>query len=430
MYLSGKKIAYSVTKESPGFFEGKSVTDTYSVSRTRFKHFGTLMNQIESTTTYTDDKGNKIFERITAKNSDGTFAKTEIRYLPGKIDFKTETKDGKTEKVLDIPKDLPFDISPIDLFCADPDDKEHVYEYYSFNAETVEIIKNKDTVKYAGDEEITVCGKKYDCAVIESRDKNNLLTKNYISGGEVLKVDMVDESMVAVKDTADAAKNFDEYDIMEDSKISTNLEVEDPEAVVSLKGKIIYSTGKEEPFNIKSVIFDPEKSLPYPIKAQEEYLKATTVIDCGNPEIIAFAKKAAEGAKNSYEACDKLKSAVYDLMDFTESGVELQKASDILKNKKGVCRHASLLYTALVRSLGIPCRQIYGVAYIADSKEFGGHAWAECYVGQWVPFDPTWNSDFVDATHIPVAEYEKGDFMTIFGMEIEVEEAEVSEDEE
>ena len=51
-------------------------------------------------------------------------------------------------------------------------------------------------------------------------------------------------------------------------------------------------------------------------------------------------------------------------------------------------------------------------------------------MGQWVPFDPTWNSDFVDATHIPVAEYEKGDFMTIFGMEIEVEEAEVSEDEE
>jgi hypothetical protein len=41
------------------------------------------------------------------------------------------------------------------------------------------------------------------------------------------------------------------------------------------------------------------------------------------------------------------------------------------------------------------------------------HAWVESYVGEWVAFDATLKSDFVDATHIKLAE---GDATNMFEM--------------
>ena len=35
-----------------------------------------------------------------------------------------------------------------------------------------------------------------------------------------------------------------------------------------------------------------------------------------------------------------------------------------------------------------------------SGNSFGGHAWVEVWVGKWVELDPTWGTDFVDATHI------------------------------
>ena len=52
----------------------------------------------------------------------------------------------------------------------------------------------------------------------------------------------------------------------------------------------------------------------------------------------------------------------------------------------------------MARSLGLPARLVSGLAYSGAS--FGGHAWVEVYVGEWIELDPTWGTNFVDATHI------------------------------
>ncbi len=41
---------------------------------------------------------------------------------------------------------------------------------------------------------------------------------------------------------------------------------------------------------------------------------------------------------------------------------------------------------------------VSGLAYSGNS--FGGHAWVEVWAGKWIELDPTWGTDFVDATHI------------------------------
>jgi len=83
----------------------------------------------------------------------------------------------------------------------------------------------------------------------------------------------------------------------------------------------------------------------------------------------------------------------------------------VIKSKRGVCRDYGILFAALARSAGIPSRIAAGLLYTDGA--FYYHVWTECYVGEWVPFDATLPTDFVDATHIKLAE---GDAPTMFGL--------------
>ncbi len=77
----------------------------------------------------------------------------------------------------------------------------------------------------------------------------------------------------------------------------------------------------------------------------------------------------------------------------------------------GVCRDYAILFAALARNRGIPAKVVAGLTCVDGS--FYYHAWVECFVGEWVPFDATLPTDFVDATHIKLAE---GDATSMFGM--------------
>jgi transglutaminase-like putative cysteine protease len=115
--------------------------------------------------------------------------------------------------------------------------------------------------------------------------------------------------------------------------------------------------------------------------------------------------------KNAYLMCSALRKWVHGHLEVTgEIGIT-RPASDVLKSNKGVCRDTAILLGAMARSLGIPAKIATGLVYSGDA--FYYHAWTECYVGQWVPFDGTLDGDFVDATHIKLAE---GDATTMFSV--------------
>jgi len=87
----------------------------------------------------------------------------------------------------------------------------------------------------------------------------------------------------------------------------------------------------------------------------------------------------------------------------------IRTSTDILRSKSGVCRDYAVLYAALARAAGIPTKIATGLMYFRDA--FYYHAWAESFVGEWIPMDPTLSTDFVDATHIKLAE---GDATAMF----------------
>ncbi len=423
-YLLGKKIAYSILKIDPDYLNGKPVVNEYLVSLVRFEMLGVKMGAFDSATTYRDEDGKVLRVVNRSEQSGGGYTLTEADFTDSEVKCKVTTKDGESEHVLPIPDDKPFGIDVVSLYLKEKNKTEKVYEYNDFNPLKAEITAKRDTLSYLGKEEIRICGENLLCDKVKSVGKNGDETINYVYDGKPVRTESQAGTLVIVKEPMESRKNFDEtLDLMKESFSESDTELGTPfditEMTFVIRDKI---TGSEETKTTKAVIFDPEKSVNYPVEGKKfrEYLKKTTLLDIDNPEIIDFAKKATEGAATAYEACEKLREAVHNHMIFEDSGIQFQRAGDILKNKRGVCRHTALLYTALARSLGIPCRQVDGLAYMPGTKAFGGHAWVECYVGEWVPFDPTWNTPFVDATHIPLGHDDKDLSVSIFNYEIKV----------
>ena len=132
-----------------------------------------------------------------------------------------------------------------------------------------------------------------------------------------------------------------------------------------------------------------------------------------NPELAAFLKATGEIASDDKNVMDQARQIAGDdrdawsvarkLADWTHKNLQWKSvaragAAETLATREADCSEFSQLYVSMARSLGLPARIVSGLAHSGNS--FGGHAWVEVWVGEWVELDPTWGTDFVDATHI------------------------------
>jgi hypothetical protein len=146
------------------------------------------------------------------------------------------------------------------------------------------------------------------------------------------------------------------------------------------------------------------KGVPF-VNATEEDIKknlaATIDIPANHPAVINLAQNAVDGADTTFQKVTRLVEFVQQYIedDYTANPLTLM---DIIEKRKGDCSEHAKLYTAMARALGIPCRTVGGLVYLGDdSQAFGLHAWNEVVMGGvWVPVDPTWGQNAIDATHI------------------------------
>jgi len=150
------------------------------------------------------------------------------------------------------------------------------------------------------------------------------------------------------------------------------------------------------------------KEVSFPVEnideSVAEYLEEGNYIDI-NEDIEEKAEEIIQGEDDLYVAVFKLADWVennieYDLNTLTEDAV--QPSSWVLENKEGVCDELTNLFISFSRSLGIPARFVYGVAYTNLLYDFGPHGWAEVYIdGEWIPVDVTYGMiGWVDPSHI------------------------------
>ncbi len=157
--------------------------------------------------------------------------------------------------------------------------------------------------------------------------------------------------------------------------------------------------------SVNAVAVAPDRSLTLPITGHPEllpYLQDGTYLAIHNPAIEKRAAKLKGDDQNAYQVVMRIAEWVHRTVRPNYTIGVPRSSVDILKRPVGVCRDYATLFAALARSVGIPTRLCAGIVY-AEGR-FYYHAWDECWLGHWIPVDPTLGGTFVDATHIKFAE--------------------------
>lgn len=137
-----------------------------------------------------------------------------------------------------------------------------------------------------------------------------------------------------------------------------------------------------------------EKPETYPKKYQK-YLSSSSLIQVGDSSIIRLIQKLdLEDETNLRTILEKVYQYVtHDIQNADFSGKT--DAITTLKLQKASCNGKSRLFTAIMRTLGIPTRLVGGLILTPGEKKIT-HQWVEVFIqNHWIPFDPT-NDHFAE----------------------------------
>jgi hypothetical protein len=141
-------------------------------------------------------------------------------------------------------------------------------------------------------------------------------------------------------------------------------------------------------------------------KSLHKYLEPEHGIESHDPVLREQAEKIIQGAKDSWDAVQRLSQWVDEEISYEiPGGVTARNTYD---QRLGECGAHSRLLAAFCRTVGIPARVVWGCMYVPSQEGgFGQHGWNEVYMGEagWIPIDATAKENsFVDSSHIRLGE--------------------------
>ena len=164
----------------------------------------------------------------------------------------------------------------------------------------------------------------------------------------------------------------------------------------------------------------------FPYKGNDaEILKAigpSRFLQSDDPRIIKLAQQAVGDTKDAAQAARKIESFVAGYIKNLSLSVGYATSVEVAESRRGDCTEFAVLTAALCRAVGIPAQVVAGVAYVDDfagMRGFGGHAWAQAYIGgKWIGLDAAFKGTGrggYDAGHIALAagDGEPGNFLNM-----------------
>ena len=145
----------------------------------------------------------------------------------------------------------------------------------------------------------------------------------------------------------------------------------------------------------------PAKPAQIPVKDADlqEFVKSTEVYQCDHPEVVKKAREIIGDERNAGRAAQML--CLWVFTNVRKKGtVTFSNSLETLRTLEGDCGEHAALFVGLCRAVGLPARMANGIAYSPAFGAFGGHAWAEVYVGKWIAVDPTFGEPIANPAHI------------------------------
>ncbi len=264
--------------------------------------------------------------------------------------------------------------------------------------------------------------------MMESRSDHDLLAHNYREDG-VLKWKTTEGiSISELESRASALKMEPPVDLYvramavvdrkigkpdEIKRVRLALEGLDFDLLGDAPGQVVEKDADE---NRVVVVMDPFESPGVRANRKEikRFSESTGSIPSDHPQIVELARRAIGDEKNRGAQVALLAKFVEEYIE--DEYVFASDLFDLIEEKKGDCSEHALLFTALARSLDIPCREVDGLVYLGDwCKGFGMHAWNEVVIdGYWEPVDASVGASPIDPFYIrfPEHEYKKSQIIT------------------
>ena len=432
MYVGGQKVGYTHITFDKAQLDGKEYNRAQTYVKTRLMVLGTAVQQEVRTVVYSDERSIPRFETFDM-TSGGRRSSVEAKFGDKEIKCNVIAAGVSSDTTIPIPDGASLVGDPMYALGTDKLKVGQKARMYYFNP--IKLSVDPIDVEVRSQEKLEMNGKSYETFVVSNSTSMGDLTVWMTESGSVIKVLGV-MGLTMQLETREAALAGVETgytppaDLAVLTSVKADKDIRNPRDVKSLTIRL---SGKMDPklaisdsrqnvtwidqpdgsrtaeFIIKAEKFDSSKSVNLPIKDSEftPYLKPTVYLNCDSPKIKAKSAEIVGKTKSAYSAAIAIRDWVHKNMSpQTDIGIA-RPATDVLAAKYGVCRDYAVLYAALARAAGIPTKVVAGLVYLNGS--FYYHAWAESYVGKWVPFDATLADEFVDATHIKLTEGDAGD---------------------
>lgn len=121
----------------------------------------------------------------------------------------------------------------------------------------------------------------------------------------------------------------------------------------------------------------------------QPFYRAYSPLTAAGDKIISFYKENRPSGSDIRSRAESLSEAVFSLMNY-QSGITgvNTTAEEALSLGSGVCQDYAHILLSLLRTDGIPCRYVSGLAFECGQT----HAWVEINDGsRWIGIDPTHN---------------------------------------
>ena len=221
-------------------------------------------------------------------------------------------------------------------------------------------------------------------------------------------ISALEEERTAKGYLTSAALNKDEV-IVSWSLVKASLPLSDPRQARFLRFALLDPGPNRAPLSdsrqhcapsSRNVVCEIDSSISAPGDgAVAAALQSSSTVQSRDPMIRTLARTIAGQRTSDAEKVDAVLAWIE--LNIGKEAVDTFSALDVLLAKRGECQGHAYLYTALMRSLGVPTRVVNGLVYSPEHKGFLYHTWAESLVdGGWRAVDPTFNQSRADATHI------------------------------
>ena len=446
VYLPSGKVGFMhVNKNTDAKYAGKPAVRTENQTQISISVLGNVAKTVSKTVSYNDPKTGAPLATESRSEAAGRVSTVSAIYADRTVSYISDIQGSKKSGILTL--------KPGESFLSDPSSGAGSFvpkigmtaSGKTFVAETLRLAEEKVSVLR---KESVVVGsaKPTELFVIEDRSEMGTVTMFVTPKGETLLLQFA-LGMEARKESKDVALRLpstEEIAQRGDLAIVVGItpsgaSINNPRTANSVRYKLRGSTGDLPPSdNRQNITMDGTGSnriatltvtaKPLPAvagvsrfakpsdtpDALRPFLLPSDYVSSDDPEFAVLAKEATGGETDLAKASAKIADFVHNTIVSDSSIAVLRTASDINKDRRGVCREYTTFFTAIARNAGIPTRVCVGVVLVDGA--FVYHAWPEVWVGDangWVALEPTWGQPFADATHIKLAQGEITDLYRV-----------------